>query len=62
MVIYMCVCVYVAIHAQASMPLAPRLSEADSKTSEQEYHAYMDDAAMHVQVPPACSLILHEPS
>jgi hypothetical protein len=29
--IYMCVCV--AIHALASMPSAPRLSEADSKTS-----------------------------
>jgi hypothetical protein len=32
-ILYIYIYIYVAIHALASMPSAPRLSEADSKTS-----------------------------
>jgi hypothetical protein len=39
-VIDMHIYMYVAIHALASMPSAPRLSEADSKTSTYIYYIY----------------------
>jgi hypothetical protein len=39
--------IYVAIHALASMPSAPRVSEADSKTST-EVPCLYEDAATYV--------------
>jgi hypothetical protein len=36
-----CIYIYVAIHALASMPSAPRLSEADSKTSTEDACMYL---------------------